>query len=53
MPKFLVETIATVRRHYEVEAADVKEAEAKTSDMTPTFEEDENEETMAVSAIKD
>lgn len=53
MPRFLVETTATVRRHYEVTAADEKAAIAATSDMTPTFEEDDNEETQAVSPIKD
>ena len=44
MPKYLVETRFTGRRHYEIEAANEKEAEAKSCDMPPTFEEDEDEE---------
>lgn len=46
--KFIVETLATVRRQYEVEAWDVKDAIEVSTNQSPTAEEDENEETVSV-----
>jgi hypothetical protein len=52
MPKWTVETRATVRRVYEVEAPDEKSAIAATVDLVSDHEEDENEETMSVTPVQ-
>ena len=46
--KWLVTTRATVRREYEVEAADQQEAERKFWPTLPTAEEEIEEETESV-----
>lgn len=46
MPKWIVETRATVRRTYYVEADNEKDAIAKSVSASPEIDEDENEETM-------
>lgn len=51
MPKWKVETQATVLRIYEVEAANQKEAEAAACDSAFVHEEDVTEETMSITAI--
>ncbi len=48
MPKYRVETRATVRRVRWVRAKNPKDAETKSVDVPPEIEEDENEETMAI-----
>jgi hypothetical protein len=48
MTRYRVETRATVVRHRYVEADNEKEAEAKSSEAPIAYEEDENEETMAI-----
>lgn len=48
MPKWIVTTRATVNKTYYVEAANEKDAEARTRDMQADHEEYENEETMFI-----
>lgn len=48
MPRYRVETRATVTRHRYVEADNEKEAKAKSCEAPIAYEEDENEETMAI-----
>jgi hypothetical protein len=48
MTRYTVQTRAIVCRHYYVEAANEKEAELLSCDMTPDYEEDDNEETMSI-----
>lgn len=48
MPKWIVETRVSARRVYYVEAANEKEAEAKSCDMQPDLDEDIYEETMSI-----
>jgi hypothetical protein len=47
-PKWLVTTVVTMRRTYEVEGSNPKEAEANSCDATPTLEEDVNEQTESI-----
>lgn len=53
MPIYLVETEATVRRFYRVEADNPKAAEEASSDMQPTDEEDANECSVSVTLLPD
>ena len=53
MPIYLVETTATVRRFYRVEADNAKDAEAATSDMSPTDEEDVDEYSAIITLLTD
>lgn len=53
MPIYLVETEATVRRFYRVEASDKKAAEEATLDMSPTDEEDVTEVSMSITLTSD
>lgn len=48
MPKYVVETRATVRRRYLVEAENEQDAIAKSCSATMEREDDESEETLAV-----
>ncbi len=45
---YTVETLATVRRIYEVEAESIKDAECKSIEASPLIEEDVNEETVSI-----
>lgn len=51
MPKYIVETQVTVKRQYEVWADNPKDAEEKSCNTEPTYEEDENEETKAITEL--
>ena len=48
MTRYRVETRATVIRHRYVEAANEKEAEARSCVAPISYEEDENEEMIAI-----
>lgn len=48
MKRWRVETRATVRKTYFVEAENEKDAEAKSCETQAEHEEDENEETMSI-----
>jgi hypothetical protein len=45
---YSIKTVATVRRVYTIRAANIKEAECKSVDAAPDFEEDINEETHSI-----
>lgn len=45
---YTVETLATVRRIYEVEAESIEDALGKSIEAAPLIEEDVNEETISV-----
>jgi hypothetical protein len=45
---YIIETVVTVRRVYTVKAANIKEAECKSVEAQPDFEEDINEETHSI-----
>lgn len=51
MTRYLVMTRGTVIRHRYVEADNEKEAEAKSVDAAIEHEEDENEETLSITAV--
>lgn len=51
MPLYKVTTRSTVWRSYEVRAANEKEAEAKSCEVQPYAEEDENTETMEIALL--
>lgn len=48
MKKWMVQTRATVTRHYYVDADNEKEAEEKSCGQPFDHEEDQNEETMSI-----
>lgn len=51
MKRYMVETRATVRRFYFVDAASEKDAIAKSCNIGATSEEDQDEETLSVTEL--